>query len=36
MYVYIIFAHTMEYYLSIKRKKFCHFSNVDGPRKYYI
>ena len=25
MYVYIIFAQMMEYYSSIKRKKFCHF-----------
>ena len=29
------YIYTMEYYLAIKRMKFCYFKNVDGPRCYY-
>ena len=34
MYVH---THTMECHSAIKKRmKFCHYSNVDGPREYYV
>ena len=30
-----VYIYTREYYSAIRRMKFCHLSNVDGPRKYY-
>ena len=28
-------VYTMDYYSAIKRMKFCHMHNVDGPREYH-